>query len=309
MTKKRQNLVLFITPSIDPWSSPSKIGTSYVNRFVIDEEAGFELLGIYTLSTLTDVSPNEEFIVRQKNIEDRFFDHALIDSAIKKAAEFKAKRLNTQLIFAGDLFPDYEVEIAYCMKIHKIRSIMVTKLEIERQHLITKELMEMISKGEYYNVRIGGAHFTNKSVFDDLESFYKNVKFQNNRKACTNRFGHAYSVHSFFLPKLTNKELKLMEMKDKDYLKTFQNTYRTTVLNTDVGNPDVWNDDDPNYDNPDVDRREMKLSESKSKFVLTECHRWTFIINMTGQVPSIYPTRKNCWTVRWGRDWEIWLPH
>ena len=266
--------------------------TSYVNRFVIDEEAGFEVLGIYTLSTPRDVSPNEEFIVRQTNIEDRFFDHALIDSAIQKAAELKAKRQNTQLIFAGDLFPDYEVEIAYCMKIQKIRSIMVTKLEIERQHLITKELMEMISKGEYYNVRIGGAHFTNKSVYDDLESFYINVKFWNFRKDCTNRYGQAYSVHSYCLPKLTYTELKLMEMKDKNYLKTFRNTSRTTIFDF-----DVWN-----YDNPDVDEREMKLSESKSKFALVECHRWTFIISMTGQIPSIYPTRRNCWTVRWGTD-------
>ena len=298
MTKTKQNLVLFINPSIDPWSSPSKIGNSYINRFVIDEDAAFELLGIYTLSTIRDVSRNDNFIVRQKNLEDHFFDHELIDSAIKKAAESKAKRLNTQLIFAGDNFPDYEVEIAYAMKIHKIRNILVTKLQFERQHLITKEFMDLISKGEYFHVQIGGAHFTNKSVFDDLESFYKNVKFRNFQKACTNRYGHAYSVHSYCLPKLTDEELKLMEMKDNDYLKTFQNTYRISIFDT----------DGRNYDTPDVDEREMKLSESKSKFVLTECHRWTFIIKMTGQVPSIFPARMNCWTVRWGTDWEKWLP-
>ena len=243
-----------------------------MNRFSIDEEAGFELLGVYNLSQL------------RETIGDRFNDLEMIDSAIEKAAGCASKRLNTQLIFAGDSFiGDYEVEIAYTMKVHNIRNIMVTKLNNERQHLITKEMMEIISKGQYYNVRMGGNHFTNKSVFDDLESFYKNVKSRRYQKACTNRYGQAYFVQSYCLPKLTDEEMKLMEMKDKDYLKTFWNTSRHTIYDNDIWNYD--GPDHPNYHDPDVDETEMKLSESKSKFVLVECNRWTFIISMTGQVP------------------------
>ena len=299
MAKTKQSFILFIVPPVDPWSSPSKIGHSYMNRFSIDEEAGFELLGVYNLSKLRDTSPNEDVITREKYIQDRFYDLEMIDSAIGKTARCTSKRLNTQLIFAGDsFFGDYEVEIAYAMKVHNIRNIMVTKLNNERQHMITKEMMEIISKGEYYNVRIGGDHFTNKSVFDDLESFYKSVKFRNFRRACTNRYGHPYFVQSYCLPKLTNTELKLMEMKDKDYLKTFQNTSRHTVYENVLNN-----------ENPDVDETEMKLSESKSKFVLVECNRWTFIMTMERKKPSIYPTRRDCWTKRFGTDWERWLPH
>lgn len=299
MTKTKQNLILFIEPSIDPWSSPSKMGNSYINRFVIDEEAGFELLGVYYLSKWGDVSQNEKYPCRQKNIEDRFFDKELIDSGVTKAAEYQTERLNTHFIFAGDhLIIDFEPEIANAMKIHKIKNILVTKLHNERQYLITKELMEEIYNGECYNGKFGsGAHFTNRSFFDDLELFYKKVKFRCHQKACTNRFGHAYSVHSFFLPKLTNTELKLVETKDKDYLKTFRNDTRDDY------------DLDYDLDDPDVPEREMKLSESKSKFVLVDCHRWTFIISMTGEVPSIYPTRTKCWTKRFGTDWEIWVPH
>ena len=297
MTKTKQNLVLFIEPPIDPWSSPSKIGISYVNRFVIDEDAGFDLLGVYNLSKWQDVSQNEKYSCRQNKIEDRFFDKKLIDSAVTKAAGYKTERLNTHLIFAGDhSIMDFEPEIANAMKIHKMSNILVTKLHNVRQYLITKEHMEEMYKGEYYNGKyISGAHFTNRSFFDDLELFYKRVKFRCHKKACTNRFGHAFSVHSFFLPKLTDRELKLVEVKDNDYLKTFRNGTRVDY------------DLDYDLDDPDVPEREMKLSESKSKFVLVDCHRWTFIISMTGEVPSIYPTRRK--DLGFGTDWEIWVPH
>ena len=288
MTKTKQNFILFIEPPVVPWSSPSKIAHSYMNRFSIDEEAGFELLGVYNLSIQSD----------------RFYDLETIGSAMEKAARCtsknETKRLNTQLIIAENFLIDfnYEVEIAYAMKVHKIRNIIVTKLKNDRQHLITKEMMEIISKGKYYNVRLVGNHFTNKSVSDDLESVYKSVKFRNFRRACTNRYGYPYFVKSYCLPKLTNTELKLMKMKDKDYLKTFSNS---CLLKHPVYKDGLDNE------NPDVDETEMKLSESKSKFVLVECYRWTFIMTMTRQKPSIYPTRRDCWTKGLGTDWERWL--
>ena len=287
MTKTKQNLILFIEPSIDPWSSPSKIGNSYINRFVIDEEASFELLGVHHLSSWGSLSQNENDIVQQKVREDFVLDNEIIDSAIKKSAEYTTKRLNTHLVFAGSSwFADFEAEIAYAIKVHKISGIMVTKLQYVRQHLITKEVMEEICKGEYF---CRGAQFTNKSVFDDLESFYKNIRFRNNRKACTNRYKNAYFVQSYHLPKLTEKELKLVKLKDKDFMKTFANQLK------DNGNPDV-------------DEAEMKLSESKSKFVQIDCSRWTFIINMNGQTPSCFPKRNRDWTSRFGTNWEKWVP-
>ena len=296
MTKTKQNLILCIQPPIDPWSSPSKIGNSYINRFAIDEEAAFEIIGIYNLSKTRVVSSDEDSVLTGKTIDDMVFDNKIIDSAIKKAAEYKTKRLNTHVIFAGDhLFFSFEPDIAYAMKVHKIKSISVTKLTYVRQHLLTKEMMEEISKGEYFNGKhIGGDMFTNKSVNDDLESFYKDIKFKCFRKACTNRYGHQYLVQSYILPKLTKKELKLVEVKDKDYMMTFQNT--------------AWRPDVRNHEDPDVDEAEMKLSNSKSKFVMVECDRWTFIINMKDHIPTFFPKRKSVITYRYGTDWEKWVP-
>ena len=44
-----QNLVVFIEPSEDAWYTPLKAGNMVLNRFCIDEDAAFELSGVYYL--------------------------------------------------------------------------------------------------------------------------------------------------------------------------------------------------------------------------------------------------------------------
>ena len=64
------------------------------------------------------------------------------------------------------------------------------------------------------------------------------------------------SVWTYFLPKLTREELKLVQTKKKTYLQTFVKGY--------FGG------------NPDVEEGEMELSESDSKFVYGRGWRKTF---------------------------------
>ena len=45
MLKLKQKIVLFIEPD-SGWTTPSKIGKSFMNRFSIDEDASFEILQI-----------------------------------------------------------------------------------------------------------------------------------------------------------------------------------------------------------------------------------------------------------------------
>ena len=47
MSKFSRKLILFIEPSAEPFSTPSKIGHLFMNRFAIDEDAGHEILKIY----------------------------------------------------------------------------------------------------------------------------------------------------------------------------------------------------------------------------------------------------------------------
>ena len=51
MRDTHKNLILLIELSEDAYLSPSKIGHLYLNRFAIDEDAGFEVLGIHYLQT------------------------------------------------------------------------------------------------------------------------------------------------------------------------------------------------------------------------------------------------------------------
>ena len=134
------------------------------------------------------------------------------------------------------------------MKIHKIESVILTIVNMRRKKLITKEKMETYCTGKE---SVNGSE---DSVNDDLESFFQDIR---DGKELTGRYG----VWSYFLPKLTKEELKLVERRDQNFLETFSATL--------VGGT---------YDVADVDEAEMKSSELKSKFVYGLCSRVTLTI-------------------------------
>ena len=114
---------------------------------------------------------------------------------------------------------------------------MVTTLDMERWNLITREKMMRFCKGKEY---------AKQSVNDDLESFFEDVRLGNEPN---------FYAQTYFLPKLTEDELDLVEEKDDDFMKTF------------------WREMDA-----DVDKAEMDASESDSKFVDVWCGRKTYTI-------------------------------
>ena len=113
---------------------------------------------------------------------------------------------------------------------------MVTSIYLTRLELITIEKMDSYCKGEEY---------MKDSVNGDLESLFENVRF---RKKPDEYVG------TYFLPKLTEEELELVEGRDTSYLQTFIE------------------------ENPDVDDTEMMLSKSDSKYVKGWSTRKTFVI-------------------------------
>ena len=122
------------------------------------------------------------------------------------------------------------------MKKHKIKSVMLTIIYLDRINLITKEKMESYCKGE---------ELRKDSVNDDLESFFENIRLGKEPDE---------DVQTYFLPKLTEEELELVEKRDTGYFQTFGSS------------------------NPDVDETEMMLSESDSKYVRGGSWRRTFVI-------------------------------
>ena len=145
------------------------------------------------------------------------------------------------------------------MKKFKVNSVMVTILYMERRNLTTKEKMEShYSEKETADGRINAKPYDDLtdgetlkySVNDDLDLFFEDLRLGQEPVG---------RVSTFFLPKLTQEELKLTEREDRNYENTFNF-------------PSIY------WEDADVKDAEMKLSESDSKFVRALGHRKTIII-------------------------------
>ena len=151
--------------------------------------------------------------------------------------------METHFVYAGDYYWKFDYEerlksfILKGMQKYEIKKIMVTIIDMWRDYLITKEARDNYCKGN--------DNHCNESVNDDLESFFDDLRLGKEPRGY---------VKTYFMPKLTKKELELVETKDFSFMNTF------------------WDVD------ADVDEDAMKASESDSKFVNAFGERRTFII-------------------------------
>ena len=115
------------------------------------------------------------------------------------------------MVYAGVYYDSYYHEdklesfILNGMEKHKINSVMVTSIYLQRIRLITKEKMESYCKGEERE---------KDSVNDDLESLFENIRLGKEPNEL---------VETYFLPKLTEEELELVGRSDYYYIQTFCN--------------------------------------------------------------------------------------
>ena len=131
------------------------------------------------------------------------------------------------------------------MRKYGIQSSILTMLQMVRYNLVTKEKVKKAAEGKLKN-DLEWKDYVG-SINDDMEQFWINL--QNQKEV------EYEDVDSFFLPKLTQKELKLVREGNKEHLMTYAEHF--------VGR------------NPDVDVEEMKKSDSKSKYVHGWCCRKT----------------------------------
>ena len=66
MTENMKNIIVFIEPNEHSCSPNWKIAHLYLNRFTIDEDASFELLGVYYLNKFHYDLLEDEFRVQRK---------------------------------------------------------------------------------------------------------------------------------------------------------------------------------------------------------------------------------------------------
>ena len=116
-----------------------------------------------------------------------------------------------------------------------------------RSNLVTKEVMKDFYKGK---IKSNDSQFSwEESVQDDLESFFEKLKIGKEERE---------DIATYFLPKLTNEEMELVEMKDEEHLHEYVWHF--------IGRP------------VDVDPEELEKSESDSKYVRAKCVRYTFLL-------------------------------
>ena len=238
-------------------------GRMCLNRFCIDEEAGFEFSAVYRLKTLI----LEEF---GRSMEpSRKPRPVKIESAFQKIAEHKLQDLEVHILHVGRypgnvlvnehihppsqwLLSQWHKSLPELMKKYQIKSLVWTSIYMEKMKIITKELTESYCKGNQGLCKI--------SVNDDLEAFFEDLQLGKKPKAD--------EAMTYYLPKLTEDEMTLLETKNQNYFRKFS----TSVVSTIVLNGDLKN--------PDVDEFVMNMSESESKFILGKSHRRSFKIQL-----------------------------
>ena len=283
MSKIMQNLIVLMEPSEDRDDVSLKAGNMILNRYCIDEDAAFELSGVYYLETssremmklesLKSLEFEEKRSVKGKgsfiwvylrflfwdtltiSLPKEQFDEKTIVSALQNNSKNVTKELKTHFVYAGHYYYEYDYMpfrrtyfsgretrlkaiILKGMKKYQLDSIMVTSVNMHRWNLITKERMENYYKGKDWERK--------HSVNDDLESLFEDILLGKEPDE---------NIDTYFLPKLTEKEVELVERKDRSYFQTFQRSFY-----------------------PDVGETEMMRSESDSKYVESGCGRRTFTI-------------------------------
>ena len=248
MSKTKQNIIMLHEPLKDAFDISLQAGNMLSNRFCIDEEAGFEFSGVHHL--------NGYKLCSHYNSYNCYYSYPSIESAFQKISE--NKDLEPHFVYSGEyhLYSIHENDnplrssLLELMKKYQIESVTLTLIYMEKEQLITKETMESYCKGEHYPRNI--------SVNEDLEKLYQDLQLGKEP---------SYDAIAYYLPKLTADEMALVEKKDQTYLQNFfTGVYPLNIKYS---------------KKPDVDDDEMKMSESRSKFILAKSHRKSLKLKMS----------------------------
>ena len=179
------------------------------------------------------------------------YDIDVIDTGVKSILDHGKDDFLPHFIYSGDYYRDYkELEFREMfltkMKSYEIQTALLTQLAMWRCNLVTKETVKKAYKGTMKNHE--NWEYYEGSINDDLETFFINLQDQKSIKS--------EMVLSFFTPELTEEEMKLIEERNEEHLRSY-------LFHSEF------------QKNPDVDVDEMKRSNSKSKFVHWRCYRKT----------------------------------
>ena len=274
MFPPKQNLFLFFEENEAKTSIDSKLVLLYANRCIIDEQAEFEICGVYQLQKVEKLKDERRQPLYKTNANQRTFKEAMdrdtLSEALEKACLLESRSADTHFII-GSSFHTLVVEkptvinrprkliewMSDEMKFQEITSVYITLLAGHRTCIITNRTNIGAYNGEleaeFTRTSSGETPVTLSpkfSVNDDFELSFTLIKLGRRLQQF---------LHLFFHPMLTPRELYLMKTKDESYLRSLGNHL--------VGF------------NPDVREEELKYypdNDTKLRYVSCLCVRQSF---------------------------------
>ena len=155
MNSKLKNIILFIELSEEKWQCPVNIANIYLNRFTIDANAAFEIIGIHYLAKATEklVHPlhAEYHNCADERAEKEKHDFDVIASGLETMASLRSK--DVHIIIAAHLF---NTESRAKMNKHilsiseklKLSSVVISRVCMHKMGLVSMERSKEVYKDD-----------------------------------------------------------------------------------------------------------------------------------------------------------------
>ena len=193
-------------------------------------------------------------------------DKAQIISEVKKSAARASQDLQLHYVYAGNYYNSKKHAgklhdwICLGLQEYKIRNrefkidpLMVTMLRMIRNNVISKVRVDVMYYGPKNAALAEAIGIERQSINDDLLEFYEKILLGEEM---------VEGVSSYFLPMMTEKDIKLVRTKNEDHLRSYFLYY---------------SDEDHEQMHPEIDF-DRAASELESSYVQVSCYRYTSMI-------------------------------
>ena len=224
MIPTKQNLFLFfeeneLQPIID-----RKLVLLYANRCIIDENAQFEVCGVYELQPVLEPMIKMNKFYASERTSKEANDRDTISDAFEKANSNESNSTDTHFVIGSSYHFEFQVErmkkwIFVELKSHELKTMYITLLCGVRHLLINKEMNKAAYDGKLElvmgpPVRKPIRMRSKCSVNDDFEIsislIQRGIRLEQ-------------TIGLFLNPMLTPHQLKMVVTKDESYLRSFRN--------------------------------------------------------------------------------------
>ena len=245
MSSYTQNLFLFFEESEDQADVSSNLVRIAMNKFTVDEDARFEVIGVYylqkrikPLDTYPSISKTDREKFHKKTIEKCNYDENIIFNALNHADSITTGNVDAHFLIgsrfhadhylgSGDEYIDYFHQNRTPLICHwisqvkqgtSLQSLQCTVFDSIRYSLITRQKSKDIFAGIATSLDFvlpnRAENFKPKSsVYDDIENMLQEIR---NKKRPTK-----HQVCSYLHPSLTEKELLELKQNETQFWKKF----------------------------------------------------------------------------------------